>query len=272
MLVGAAQIDVSIGDKSANMEKCLRFLDMARRQNIEMLVFPECALTGYVFNSFDEAFQLAETVPGESTRQIKDTCRKYEITAIVGLLEQDRGKLYNSAVLINPEGLLGTYRKTHTLCLGVDRYISRGEDLPVFSIPQGKVGILICYDQRFPEHARIMALKGAQIIVHPTNLPENAEAYANFFNQARACENRLFVISASRVGQERNVRFIGRSQIIEYSGKILAEGSEDKEEIIKAEINLKESIVKHVVNIPGEYEFDLFEDRRPELYREITKI
>jgi predicted amidohydrolase len=99
----------------------------------------------------------------------------------------------------------------------VDRYISRGEDLPVFSIPQGKVGISICYDQRFPEHARIMALKGAQIIVHPTNLPENAEAYANFFNQARACENRLFVISANRVGQERNVRFIGRSQIIEYS-------------------------------------------------------
>jgi predicted amidohydrolase len=271
MLVGAAQIDVTLGDKISNLNKCLYLLKLAAQQKIETIVFPECALTGYVFNSFDEAFRISETIPGESTKILEKACRKYKIMAVVGLLEKDKGKLYNSAVLISPEGLLGKYRKTHTLCLGVDRYVSAGESLPVFSLSQGKFGVLICYDLRFPEPARIMALKGVQIILNPANLPKNAEAYANFYNLARSCENRLFLVSANRVGEERNVRFIGRSQIISCSGQILAEGSKTTEEIIKAEIKLEEADVKHVVNIPGEYEFDIFKDRRPELYKEITK-
>lgn len=269
MRVGAAQIDVSIGAKTVNLDKCLHFLKMAVQQNLEQLVFPECALTGYVFNSFDEGFQVSETVPGKSTKLLEEACHKYKITIVVGLLEQDKGKLYNTAVLINPEGLVGKYRKTHALCLGVDRYISRGTTLPVFALAEGKVGILICYDQRFPEPARVLALNGAQVIFHPANLPEGAEAYANFFNQARACENRLFIISANRVGEERNIRFIGQSQIINYSGEVLAEGSEAGEELITAEISPDQADVKHVVNIPGEYEFDILEDRRPELYEAI---
>lgn len=269
MRVGAAQIDISIGAKTVNLNKCLHFLKMGAQQNIEQLVFPECALTGYVFNNFDEAFQISETVPGRSTKLLEEACHKYKITIVVGLLEQDKGKLYNTAVLINPEGLVGKYRKTHTLYLGVDRYISRGTSLPVFALSQGKVGILICYDQRFPEPARVMALNGAQVILNPANLPEGAEAYANFFNRARACENRLFIISANRVGEERNVRFIGRSQIINYSGEVLAEGSKAGEELITAEIRPGQADVKHVVNTPGEYEFDIFGDRQPELYQPI---
>jgi predicted amidohydrolase len=265
-------MDVSLGDKPANLKKCLKFLEMAAGQDIELVVFPECALTGYVFRSREEAAQMAETVPGESTRRLEEACRKYKITAVVGLLEQIKDKLYNSAALIGPQGLLGLYRKTHTLCLGVDRFVSRGEDLPVFSIPQGRLGILICYDQRFPEPARVMALKGAQMILNPANLPEGAEVYRNFFNRARACENRLFLINADRIGKERDTRFIGHSQIIDYSGRILAEASGDREEIIRAEIRPEETNVKHVINIPGEYEFDLLGDRRPDLYGEITGV
>ncbi|MCK5601865.1 carbon-nitrogen hydrolase family protein [Candidatus Pacearchaeota archaeon] len=271
MLVGAAQINISIGRKKENLSKCLNLLKKAAVQHIELLAFPECTLTGYVFNSYDEAFLMAETIPGDSTNLLKEACHKYKITALVGLLEHDGGKIYNTAVLINPEGLVGKYRKSHTLCLGVDRYILPGEDLPVFSLHQTKVGILICYDQRFPEPARVMALKEAQVILNPANLPQGAEAYPNFLNQARACENRVFIVHANRVGEERNVRFIGRSQIIDYSGRILAEGSSTDEEIIKAQIKPEEANLKHVVNVPGEYEFDVFGDRRPDLYGVIAE-
>ena len=271
MLVGAAQINISIGRKKENLSKCLNLLKKAAVQHIELLAFPECTLTGYVFNSYDEASLMAETIPGDSTNLLKEACHKYKITALVGLLEHDGGKIYNTAVLINPEGLVGKYRKSHTLCLGVDRYILPGEDLPVFSLHQTKVGILICYDQRFPEPARVMALKEAQVILNPANLPQGAEAYPNFLNQARACENRVFIVHANRVGEERNVRFIGRSQIIDCSGRILAEGSSTDEEIIKAQIKPEEANLKHVVNAPGEYEFDVFGDRRPDLYEVITE-
>lgn len=203
MLVGAAQIDVSIGDKAGNLKKCLRYIEMAHQQDIELILFPECTLTGYVFNSFDEAFEISETVPGGSTKLLEDACRKYNITAAVGLLERDGGKLYNTAVLISSNGLIGKYRKTHQLILGVDRYIDSGEEFPVCSLPETIIGITICYDQRFPDVARVMALKGAEIILHPANLLEKAEAYADFLNRTRACENRLFLISANRVGEER---------------------------------------------------------------------
>jgi predicted amidohydrolase len=271
MLVGAAQINISIGRKKENLSKCLNLLKKAAVQHIELLAFPECTLTGYVFNSYDEAFLMAEKIPGDSTNLLKEACHKYKITALVGLLEHDGGEIYNTAVLINPEGLVGKYRKSHTLCLGVDRHVLPGEDLPVFSLHQTKVGILICYDQRFPEPARVMALKEAQVILNPANLPQGAEAYPNFLNQARACENRVFIVHANRVGEERNVRFIGRSQIIDYSGRILAEGSSTDEEIIKARIKPEQANLKHVVNVPGEYEFDVFGDRRPDLYEVIAE-
>jgi len=271
MQVGAAQINIVIGEKADNLHKCLNFIEIGEREDIDILVFPECALTGYVFNSYDEAFQIAEPVPGKSTNVLEKACCENKITTVIGLLEKENDELYNTSVLISPEGIVGKYRKSHLLCLGVDRYVSRGEELPVFNISQGQAGMLVCYDQRFPEPARVLALKGAQMILNPTNLPEGAESYADFFNQARACENRVYIVSANRVGEERNVRFIGRSQIISCSGQILAEADATTEMLIKAEISPRQADLKHIVNIPREYELDIFGDRRPELYELIIR-
>lgn len=272
MIVGAAQIDILIGDKSSNLEKCLRCLEEAHRQGIELLVFPECTLSGYVFERFEEACQVSESIPGKSTELLERASRKYHIMTVVGLLEREGQSLYNTVVLIGPNGLVGKYRKTHLLVLGVDRLVQPGNDLSTFPIQGGKAGMLICYDTRLPEPARVLALKGAQVIFNPANLPQNAEAYPNFFNRARACENRVYFISANRVGTERGVFFIGRSQIVEYTGNILAESDGVNEGLIKAEINLTKASVKHVVNIPGEYEFDLFKDRRPQLYNSLVAV
>jgi len=271
MLVAAAQINITLGSKGANLEKCLKLIGLAAGQGVKLVVFPECNLTGYDFTSYEQAFPLSEKVPGESTGILIGACRDYGIAVMVGLLERQEERFYNTAVLITPEGLQGVYRKTHLLCLGVDRFASKGQELPVFRTKLGKLAALICYDQRFPEAARVLALKGAQVILNPANLPEGAEAYANFLNRSRACENRVFIISANRIGEESGVRYLGKSQIVDYSGKVLAEGGKSVEELVKAEIIPDKSNLKHVINRPGEYEYDIFNDRRPELYSTIVE-
>lgn len=272
MVIGAAQIDISIGEKVRNLDKCQQWLKRAREEKVDLLVFPECSVNGYVFNSFEEAYRNADAIPGEVSQTLESFCKESRVTIAIGLLEKEGDKVYNTALLIGPQGIIGKYRKSHLLCLGVDRYTTPGQGLDVFSLPEVQVGILICYDMRFPEAARVEALKGAQVIVVPNNLPKGAEAYASFINRTRACENRVFLVSANRVGTEKGVEFIGKSQIVGIGGQILAEGSPNTEELILREITPSEANVKHIVNVPGEYEFDLLGDRRPKLYSEITKL
>lgn len=269
MWVAAAQINVEFTNPSANLAKVVDYLRVAAQQGVELVVFPECALSGYVFRSFEEALPFAEKIPGKTTNVLAEICRQYNISVLVGMLEQDGNDLFNTGVLISPAGLLGKYRKTHTLCLGVDRFIAKGDRLECFDLFEHKVGVLICYDQRFPEAARVLALKGAQLILHASNLPEGTQAYADFLNRSRACENRVFLVHVNRVGDERGVHFIGRSQIINHLGKVLAEANETDEQLITADIDLNLTKDKYVIKAPGEYEFDLFGDRRTVLYKPI---
>lgn len=271
MKIGIAQIDIALNDKSSNLNKCEKWIQQAQQAGVEILVFPECTLTGYVYKSREEAMQVAETVPGDLSANVIKLCAKYQITVVLGLLEKDQGVLYNTALLIDPKGIIGKYRKTHLIYLGVDRYTTNGDNIAVFDLPQGKVALLICYDMRFPEAARVAALQGAQVILSPTNLPQGAEVYANFINQTRACENRVFLVSANRVGVERGVQFIGKSQIIGTGGQILAQGSPDAEELLIADVAMEQALIKKTVNSPGEYEYDIFNDRQPALYKEVIK-
>jgi len=271
MKVGVVQIDIKFKDLEANLAKCLNYLQEAANQGVNLVVFPECTLTGYGFSSFSEAYEAALEIPSEFLSPLINTCSDYKITAVVGLVERSKNKIFNTAILITPEGLVGKYRKSHLLCLGVDRYVSPGDDLPVFETSLGTTGMLICYDQRFPEPARALTLQGARVILNPTNLPVGAEAYPNHLYQSRACENRIFILVADRVGVENGVRYIGRSQIVNTFGQILAEGDDVSETLITAEIISSEADQKHVIIQPGEYEFDIVANRRPDLYKVITK-
>ena len=135
----------------------------------------------------------------------------------------------------------------------------------------GKVGINICFEARLPEPARVMALSGAEIIVLPTNWPQGAEETSRFVVNTRAYENRINYVAVNRVGIERGFQFIGQSKIVDPSGRILAEGSSDKEEILYATLNLDAAQNKRVVIRPSEFELPLWEERHPELYRAITR-
>jgi predicted amidohydrolase len=218
-----------------------------------------------MFESADEAMPFAEEIPGPSTEALAEACRRLEIYAVCGLLERDGDQLRNSAVFVGPEGLVGSYRKTHLPFLGVDRFTVPGDELPVYDTPLGRIGVEICYDLRFPEVTRTLALKGADLVAHPTNFPMAAKIQTELITVARAAENRIYLLTANRVGKERWGEFCGWSQIVDPYGRRLAEAGEMEETLLVADVELERARDKDYV-IPGEYELYLFGHRRPELY------
>jgi len=227
---------------------------------------------GYCYSDRQEAVSVSEPIPGPSTEHLRKICKQLDILVLVGLVEKQGEKCYNSAVLIGSEGIIGTYRKIHLPFLGLDRFVNRG-DIPfkVYHTKFGKLGWLICYDGSFPESVRVLALKGAEIVALVTNWPEGSETSPKYIVPARAIENRINYIAVNRVGKERGFKFIGKSKIVDYEGRTLAEASADKEEIIYAEVDLEKARDKRIVVAPGEYEMHRMKDRRPEFYGPIVE-
>jgi predicted amidohydrolase len=264
--IAAAQIDIALGEKEHNLNRIEEILREAAWQGARLCVFPECALTGYCFDSLEEALPHAEPVPGPSTQRLSDVCRQVRCSAVVGMLERHDDAVFNTAVLVGAEGVVGRYRKVHLPYLGVDRFTTAGQGFDVLALDGLRIGMCICYDAAFPEAARVMALDGADLIVLPTNWPPGAQCTAEYVINTRALENHVYVAAVNRVGQERGFRFIGTSRICDPSGRTLAGASADREEILYAEIDPQLARRKHIVRVPGLHEIDRFADRRPETY------
>lgn len=267
MLCGLAQTEPRLGEPGRNLESCLSRLEEAAAAGCELVVLPECAMSGYMFAAEEEALSFAEEIPGPSVEALERACGRLALHCIAGLLERDGDRLRNTAVLVGPEGLRGRYRKTHLPFLGVDRFVAPGEEPPeVFDTRVGRIGIEICYELRFPEVTRALALRGAEVVAHPTNWPTAVRPFADFLTRARAAENRIFLLTANRVGSEGGMEFFGRSQVVDPLGERLVEAGEGGEELVVAEIDPAQAREKDRVLVPGEYEVHLFGDRRPELY------
>lgn len=270
MKVAAVQMDVKILEKERNLEKVLSNLEAAARSGAKLVIFPECALSGYCYRSAEEAAPVAEEVPGPCTEKIAAAAKSLDCTAIVGLLERAGGKVYNAAAVVGPQGILGTYRKVHLLCLGIDRFNAPGDKpFPVFATAHGKVGINICFDCSFPEAGRVPKLKGAQVLAIPTNWPLGSDSWQHT-PKVRATENHFHVIAADRVGEERGFRFSGHSQIVDFAGHVHGEAGETEETILYAELDLAAADSNRVIRVPGQWEFDRLAARRPEMYGPIT--
>jgi 5-aminopentanamidase len=265
MRVAVAQLDPKLGEKERNLEACLARLDEAAAAGASLLVLPECAIPGYMWESAEEALPFAEEIPGPSTEALAYACRRLGMHVVCGLLEQDGDELRNAAVLVGPDGLVGTYRKTHLPFLGVDRFVVPGDELEVWDTPLGRIGVEICYDLRFPEATRTLALKSADIVAHPTNFPVAARIQTELITVARAAENRIYLLTANRVGKERWAEFCGWSQIVDPYGRRLAEADGTSEALLVADVEVEQARDKDYV-VPGDYELYLFGDRRPELY------
>jgi predicted amidohydrolase len=265
--IAGVQMGPRMLETGHNLSRCLGAIKTAAEKGARLIIFPECALSGYVFSSLEEAFPAAEPIPGPSTEKIIAACRELRVTVVIGLLEKEDDKCYNAAVLLDRGGLVGKHRKAHLPVLGVDRFVDHG-DLPfsVYETEVGKIGMGICWEVLFPEHARVLALQGAEIIALPTNWPEGTEFMPELFVPARALENRIYFAAVNRVGEERGFKFFGRSRITHPFGTILADGKGYEEDILYAEIRPAQARRKCAVAIPGEYEAHFFSERRPELY------
>jgi len=272
MKIAGVQMDVELGRPDRNLAKMLEKLEETSAAGAELTVFPECALTGYCFDSREQAQEYAETVPGPSTEKLAEACAAKHTYTILGMLEADGERLYNAAVLVGPEGVIGGYRKAHLPYLGIDRFTDYG-DRPFTTHQAGelKVGMNICYDAAFPEVARCLSLAGADLIVLPTNWPPGAQCTAATAINTRAMENGVYYIAVNRVGEENGFRFIGCSRIADPHGRTIAETSGVDETVLYAEIDLNRARNKHYVRVPGLHEIDRFADRRPELYGPLSE-
>lgn len=271
MKVAAVQMDVKILDNQRNLARVLDLLERAAKDGAKLVVFPECALSGYCFTSREEALPAAENIPGPSTEKLAAAAKRLGVSAVVGMMERADGNLFNSAVVVTPEGIQGVHRKMHLPYLGIDRYNVLG-DVPftVFQAGQAKIGVNICYDCSFPESGRVLKLNGAQILAIPTNWPMGSDTWPHI-PKVRAIENHMYVVAADRVGEERGFRFAGHSQIIDVTGAALVEAGDIEETILYADIEPAHADQNRVVRIAGEWEFDRIAARRPEMYDSITR-
>jgi 5-aminopentanamidase len=265
--IACAQLDFQIGDKDANRYKIIEHIKTVSSLGAQLVVFPECAVTGYCYESLDEAIPAAESADGLSAEMVSKACHAAGAYVVYGYIERDGDSFYNAARLIGPAGPIGNYRKVHLPFLGVDRFLKPGDrPFEVFDLPFGRVGINICYDASFPESARALKLLGAELILLPTNWPTGAWRTAEFLVNARANENHVNFVAVDRVGTERGWRFIGKSKIIDFNGDTVAEAGDEAEELLIADLNVSEAAKNKIINVPGKYEMDRLEDRRPEFY------
>lgn len=272
MLIAVAQTDPKLAEVARNLDSAIARMEEAAAQGVKLLVLPEAALTGYVFESLTEARAVALEVPGPEIDALVAAAGRLDLYTVVGLIEREGDLLRNTAVLVGPDGpdgggaLLGRYCKTHLPFLGVDRFVTPGDEVPVFDTPIGRIGIAICYDLRFPELTRSLALQGADFVAHPTNWPLAATTNADFITRTRALENRVYLLTSNRCGTERGTEFCGWSQICDPSGTRIVEAGRAGEALLVVEANVERARDKDIIVIPGEYEMRLWDHRRPELY------
>ncbi|MFO0907790.1 MAG: carbon-nitrogen hydrolase family protein [Isosphaeraceae bacterium] len=269
--IAGVQFDPHLGEIERNRAVLLARLAEAAAEGARLVVFPECALTGYGFASREEALPYAEAVDGTTVRVLTEECGRLDVYAVYGFLESDGAKLFNACALLGPHGLIATYRKVHLPYLGVDRFVDPG-DRPFAVHDAGglRVGMHICYDGAFPESGRVLTLLGADLLVLPTNWPTHSECAAEHLMATRALENTVYAMAVNRVGEERGFRFIGLSSVAEPNGKILAYASPDGEEIIYADVDPARARSKRLIRVPGLHEVDRIRDRRPGFYGPIV--
>jgi len=266
--IALAQISCKQADKTENLRKIKKTVAKAKRQGAELVIFPELSLTGYVVK--DEIYELAERIPGPSTKIIEDVAKKNDIHVVFGLPEisdKTEATLHNSAVLIGPEGFIGKYHKmylpTHSI-FEEKRYFRPGYETAVFDTELGKLGLIICYDIYFPEVARLTRLKGAELIVCISASPGVRRSFFEVLTVARAIENTAFLAFVNLAGIQDGLQFWGGSRLIGPSGRVLVQAKYDEDDFVMGEVNYPDirSIEAFVPTL---------RDLRPELFDQLKR-
>ncbi len=264
--IGYVQLYPEFGRKEKNVERSVEMIKSAREPDV--IVLPELSNTGYNFTSREEVLKLAEPLyEGESVKAWLKAAEEQGAVVVAGFAElADDGRIYNSAAICLPDGAVAVYRKTH-LFYREKLYFTPGDlGFPVFEAGKLKIGVIICYDWIFPEACRVLALRGADVICHPANL---ILPYAQKVMLARSIENRVFTITANRIGVEDRgglrLEFTGMSQVASPKMEVLASSPKDIEDVKVVEADLTLARDKKITELN-----DIFDDRRPQFYTQIV--
>ncbi len=270
--VATVQMDIKVGDPAATLARIETWIDRAAAKGADIVLFPELVLSaGYSLG--DKFYDVAETVPGPSTETLGRKTREHKLYVVAGIAERDdTGTVFNSAVIVGRDGkLAGCYRKTH-IFPPTESFFALGTDLPVFELDFGRVAIPICYDLEFPEPARILCLKGAELLLSMaahwigTGTVGTPTNFITTIYAARALENRVPVVLSNRVGYDPGLKdnFVGMSRIVDADGMTLAAMTDDSEGMITATLDLNEERRKR-------QSYNYFRDRKPGLYTSLVE-
>ena len=236
-----AQISSKRESKSENLLKIEKLTLKAKQQEADLIIFPEMSLTGYVL--LDQVYELAETIPGPSTQKIEALAKKTGMHIVFGmpeLSEKTQATVFNTAVFVGPQGLIGKYRKmylpTHSV-FEEKRYFRPGYETAAFQTELGNIGLTICYDVFFPEVYRLTRLNGAQLIICISASPAVRRSYFEILTAARALENTAFLAYVNLAGVEDGLQFWGGSRLVGPTGDVLAKAKYDEEDFILCEVD-----------------------------------
>jgi len=259
--ISIIQIDVLAGDVEANRKKALELIEEGGRRKSDFIVLPELWNVGY---ALDRLSVLAEPSNGETVSMLKGLARKYNAYIIGSIAELRNGKIYNTVPLTAPEGVIGAYSKIHMFKpFSEHEYFSYGDRLGLFKTKIGNIGIAICYDLRFPDLFRYLALGDAKIVFIPAAFPNLLDHWRHLL-YARAMENQIFIVATNRIGKHGEFSFFGHSMAINPSGEIIVEAG-GNEAILTFDIKIE------IIDEARRKVFHL-ENRKPEVYKKFESI
>ena len=263
-----AQISSQRENKKENLRKIEELTMRAKKEKADLVIFPELSLTGYVVR--DQVYELAETIPGPSTTQIAELTRKIGMYVVFGMPElskKTKATIYNTAVFVGPEGIIGKYHKrylpTHSV-FEEKRYFRPGYQTAAFDTSLGKIGLCICYDLFFPEVTRLTRLEGAQLIICISASPSVRRSYFETLTAARAIENTAYLAYVNLVGVEDGLQFWGGSRLLSPTGDVISKARYDEEDLVLCEVDFKDIR-------PAEAFIPTLRDLRPEIFDELRK-
>ncbi|MDR9754091.1 nitrilase family protein [Pseudomonas sp. SZMC_28357] len=272
--VAVVQFDPQVGTDhcESNLRQSLELALEAAHGGANLIVLPELSNCGYFFKNRQDAFDHSESVPeGNSVQRWMAFAREHQVYLVAGLTERDGMRLFNTGVLVGPDGFIGKYRKAHLWNMEKLWFTPGDAGLPVFETPIGRIGLLICWDIWFPEVPRILSQQGADIICSLNNwvwtppplFDEAGKCMASYLTMTAAHANNVFIAAASRIGEERGARYLGCSLIAGTNGWPIGKvASADQQEILFADIDLTSARSAPIWNSLN----DLHRDRRSDLY------
>jgi predicted amidohydrolase len=263
MIIGYVQFTPELGNFENNLKRLRSFVKTQIDSQVDLLVFPELVLTGYALKTKDELSPfITHEIIEKTTNLAVELAEHINGYVVMGYPEKEEEGFYNSAMLVGKDGLEGNYRKSHLFGFEKELYLPGNLGFPVFKTPKADIGLMICFDWIFPESARTLALNGAQIIAHCTNL---VMPYCQRAMFARAVENHVFTISSNRCGSENwngELTFTGESIIYDPAGNILKKAPIKGDVIDFIEIDVETAKNKNINS-----KNNLFEDRAVDFYK-----